>query len=95
VLLLVVHLLHLLLLLVSSQLTWTATLSHRIMLPLTYCSGGVTTSLPILPYLLWLEIYCLFLFLLCPRSLVSVIQPGSLKTDSGACCLSMWRCSPT
>jgi hypothetical protein len=36
--------LHLHLLLVSSQLTWTVTLSHLMRNPLTYFSGGVTTS---------------------------------------------------
>jgi hypothetical protein len=36
--------LHLHLLLVSSQLTWTVTLSHLMRNPLTYFSGGVTTN---------------------------------------------------
>ena len=39
------HLLHLVLVsLVSSQLTWTVTLSHVMRNPLTYCSSGVATS---------------------------------------------------
>jgi hypothetical protein len=38
------HLLRLELVLVSSQLTWTVTLSHVMRNPLTYCSGGVITS---------------------------------------------------
>ena len=38
------HLLQLELVLVSSQLTWTVTLSHVMRNPLTYYSGGVTTS---------------------------------------------------
>ena len=38
------HLLHLVLVSVSSQLTWTVTLSHVMRNPLTYCSDGVTTS---------------------------------------------------
>jgi len=38
------HLRHLVLVSVSSQLTWTVTLSHVMRNPLTYCSGGVTTS---------------------------------------------------
>jgi hypothetical protein len=37
-------LLHFDLVSVSSQFTWTVTLSHVMMNPLTYCSGGMTIS---------------------------------------------------